>query len=260
MLPAPDPAAAPLLADLLPRLKLGLTQARAYRGHLLGHFGPPDALTPEESWHVDLTEPSFHIYDNHKPRTDFDVQLVGTWSGRDGSFVWGHHNPSIASVGTERLAAWLDQQPDLAPLARIPRFHLSREDADDLTCWITMLFGWIGPYPGATGDVVAMLAVKPLPPRGSAHPLLWCTFCGKTQRQVQKLMAGKLCNLCDGDDCLGLFAEVRETIETPKSERTVIPPGLGCCLCYGESRPVIQHRYTGVCVDCIDLVNEILTG
>jgi len=53
--------------------------------------------------------------------------------------------------------------------------------------------------------------------------LLKCTFCGKTQKQVRKLIAGPAVYICD--ECIGLCNEIldEEFAEAAEAEFTDLP-------------------------------------
>ena len=66
--------------------------------------------------------------------------------------------------------------------------------------------------------------------------LLKCSFCGKTQKQVKKLIAGPGVYICD--ECIGLCNEIieeelTEPVETPTGEL----PRPRDCLLYTSPRP-----------------------
>jgi hypothetical protein len=194
-IPDIDDRAAALLSSLATEMERDLTRIRAHRAHLFGRIHPPGALLPDERWAVNLEEPSFTITWGDQIVTRCDAQLVGTWSRRDGTFLWGDANPSVAAAGTKLLAAWVEQA-GLLPLHRCRRFRIEEGAAMDLAGLLAARFGWLGPYPAVNGDAVALLLVKPVddPEAGPSKP--WCTFCG--QHRVGRLLAGETCCVCDG--------------------------------------------------------------
>jgi hypothetical protein len=64
------------------------------------------------------------------------------------------------------------------------------------------------PWPRARG--------KTLPPDKALHPLLHCSFCGKNQTQVMKLIAGPSVFICD--ECVGLCNKIIAGPDTPAEE------------------------------------------
>ncbi len=177
------------------------------------------------------------------------VMLLGTYSHQDNTFLWGDHNPSVAQAGTHGLRELLAQTPLLARLAEFPRFEAEYRDVEHLCGLLTTQLSWIGPYPGRTGDATAFLAVEP----AGAE---WCTFCGKDQRRVNKLIAADPVAVCDGQECLGLMWEVAR--ETDPSAKGAGIPGLGCAFCLKDDVHTIMHRYTGMCVECIKLAANVV--
>lgn len=259
MLPKVDPRAQSLLKALTRQWEGELTKIRAHRAHLFGRIHPPDDLLPDERWDVNLEEPSFTIIWGSKVVTRCEAQLVGTWSKKDRSFLWGHKNPSVAESGTRRIAGWLEQA-DLAELGAVARFEIEQQTALDLAGLLAVRFGWLGPYPGTVKDALALLLVKPLPDPATGEAVPWCTFCGRDD--VGSLVGGSTCSICDGENCLGTFANIATEGGDPDAEaimgkaKYTAPPGFGCCLCFREDVRVIQHRYTGVCTDCILLIQD----
>src|SRR6266487_171882 len=103
--------------------------------------------------------------------------------------------------------------------------------------------------------------------------LLLCTFCGKTQKQVKKLIAGPNVYICDG--CVDLAKSVLgdgQPVTTQVAELTAGPgdePRTQCSFC-GKRRDqvaslVVSSARTGrntaaaICNECLDLCTEIIT-
>jgi ClpX C4-type zinc finger len=106
------------------------------------------------------------------------------------------------------------------------------------------------------------------------RPLLACTFCGRHQKQVRKLIAGPYVYICDG--CIGL---TRTVIGEGQAVRTALGPisavpedelRVRCSFC-GKNRgqaaglAVIPTVTTGkgnasaaICSQCLDLCDEIV--
>jgi len=102
--------------------------------------------------------------------------------------------------------------------------------------------------------------------------LLACTFCGKHQKQVKKLIAGPGVYICDG--CIDLAKGVigsEEIVSTGIAELAAGPvdePRVQCSFC-GKCRDQVEgltvssartERKTpaAICVECLDLCSEIL--
>ena len=105
------------------------------------------------------------------------------------------------------------------------------------------------------------------------HPAdLSCTFCGKAQREVRKLIAGPTIYICD--ECIKLSNDIlaeeaerkgREdgTASAPKKkERTKEPGPKFCCSFCGkyqrEVRSLIAGPSASICNECIGLCNDII--
>ena len=103
--------------------------------------------------------------------------------------------------------------------------------------------------------------------------LLLCTFCGKNQKQVTKLIAGPSVYICDG--CVDLAKVVLsdgQPVTTEIAELTAGPedePRTQCSFC-GKRRDqvaglVVSSAQTGrntaatTCNECLDLCTEIIT-
>jgi len=109
---------------------------------------------------------------------------------------------------------------------------------------------------------------------GSPPPVLRCSFCNKSQRDVKKLIAGPKIYICD--ECVGICLDIiREdrildpgSQARPESEEAAVlndPPlevrPVRCGFC-GAVRPVefclpIQNR-GWLCGGCLDAVKEVL--
>jgi hypothetical protein len=100
-------------------------------------------------------------------------------------------------------------------------------------------------------------------------PLLSCTFCGKPQDQVRKLIAGPGVWICGG--CVTLARHVIAdgvTVTTACGPLHVVPhqqPRAQCNFCGKQRDQVTQAgipRTTGhaiICDQCLDLCDEIIT-
>ena len=103
--------------------------------------------------------------------------------------------------------------------------------------------------------------------------LLACTFCGKDQKQVKKLIAGPSVYICDG--CVGLAKVVlsdSQPVATEIAELTAGPedePRTQCSFC-GKRRDQVASLIVSsvqterqapatTCSECLDLCTEIIT-
>ena len=110
---------------------------------------------------------------------------------------------------------------------------------------------------------------RPRPDPGLLH----CTFCGKDQKRVTKLIAGPSVYICDG--CVDLAKVVlsdSQPVTTEIAELTAGPedePRTQCSFC-GKCRDqvaglVVSPAQTGrntaatICNECLDLCTEIIT-
>ena len=79
--------------------------------------------------------------------------------------------------------------------------------------------------------------------------LLHCSFCGRAQRQVAKLIAGPGVYICDG--CVALA----------RTWPPVPYPGRTCSFC-GAWNPregrLVAVESTAICARCLDLCDEII--
>jgi hypothetical protein len=227
------------------------TSIRARRGHLFGRIHPPGALLKDERWEVDLSIPEFRITWAGKVVSRLGVQLIGTHSSEDGSFLWGFANPSVDGHGAERIRALLDRDDQLRALASEPRFLLSADTAQMLAGAITLELDAIGPYPGNVGVATAYLAVD-LPDDKSPERSSWCTFCGGHQA---KRVAAEIVSLCGGPNCYQNFRDIAEFMDSDSA--APCPDDFACVFC-GGTKQVIQHRYVGMCKECVQIAGASL--
>jgi ATP-dependent protease Clp ATPase subunit len=96
--------------------------------------------------------------------------------------------------------------------------------------------------------------------------LLTCSFCGKSQKQVKKLIAGPGAYICDG--CVSrahaVIAEPGRTAVTPTATIQLASDGAGaeeCSFC-GKLRDQVGAMASGgdtrICVACLGLCDGIL--
>ena len=103
--------------------------------------------------------------------------------------------------------------------------------------------------------------------------LLACTFCGKQQKQVRKLIAGPGVYICDGcTDLAKTVVGTGEIVSTGTAELSAAredEPKTLCCFC-GKRREqvtglIVSSARTGrgnpatICAECLDLCTEIIT-
>jgi hypothetical protein len=106
---------------------------------------------------------------------------------------------------------------------------------------------------------------KVLGRRRQGDQFLVCSFCGKNQKQVKKLIAGPGVYICDG--CITLAGQVIATGEAAATPLSAVEPlGVdmtsGRCSFCGKQR----HQVSGIaaaadgtiCTECLELCNEIL--
>jgi hypothetical protein len=118
------------------------------------------------------------------------------------------------------------------------------------------------------------------PPRQTSRrgaDLLACTFCGKNQNQVRKLIAGPYVYICDG--CTGLArnaiarGQKGQAVRTALGPISAVPedePRLQCSFC-GKNReqapglavaPMVTtgkgNAAAAICSECLDLCDEIV--
>ena len=95
---------------------------------------------------------------------------------------------------------------------------------------------------------------------------LSCSFCGKNQKQVKKLIAGPHVYICDG--CLGrahaVIAEPGRTASTPIATIEQVSDEAGaeqCSFCEKPRHQVAAMASTGdkrICDECLGLCDEIV--
>jgi ATP-dependent protease Clp ATPase subunit len=97
--------------------------------------------------------------------------------------------------------------------------------------------------------------------------LLWCSFCGKSQKQVKKLIAGPGVYICDG--CLrrvhAVLAAPGGRASTPIATIQQVGDGAGagwCSFCGKPRDRVAAMASAGtaqMCNECLDLCEEIIS-
>jgi hypothetical protein len=101
---------------------------------------------------------------------------------------------------------------------------------------------------------------------GQARDMLECSFCGKTQHQVAKLIAGPGAYICD--ECVGIADAVIATgvdAVTPVSAVVSVAADLTTATCGFCDKQ--RHQVAGlaaatqasVCTECLELCHEIIT-
>ena len=96
---------------------------------------------------------------------------------------------------------------------------------------------------------------------------LSCSFCGKTQKQVKKLIAGPDAYICDG--CVSrahaVIAEPGRTATTPIATIQMVNDEAGaeeCSFCGKRRDQVAAMASVGdrrICDECLELCDEILS-
>jgi ATP-dependent protease Clp ATPase subunit len=96
---------------------------------------------------------------------------------------------------------------------------------------------------------------------------LSCSFCGKHQKQVKKLIAGPQAYICDG--CVSrahaVIAEPGRTASTPIATIQMANDEAGteqCSFCGKRRDQVAAMASAGdrrICVECLELCDEILS-
>ena len=94
-----------------------------------------------------------------------------------------------------------------------------------------------------------------------------CSFCGKHQKQVKKLIAGPDARICDG--CIGrvhpVLAGVGKTASTPIAvigQVSYEGPDGSCSFCEKRRHQVEAMAAAGdarICNECLDLCDEIIS-
>jgi ATP-dependent protease Clp ATPase subunit len=100
---------------------------------------------------------------------------------------------------------------------------------------------------------------------GSAD-VLSCSFCGKNQKQVKKLIAGPHAFICDG--CLSrvhaVIAEPGRTVSTPVATIQRVSDDAGaqqCSFCQKRRQQVAAMASAGdkrICNECLELCDQIV--
>jgi hypothetical protein len=103
--------------------------------------------------------------------------------------------------------------------------------------------------------------------RAGSGELLSCSFCGKNQKQVKKLIAGPDAYICDRciDRVHTVLAAVGKTASTPTGTIRRVDdagPDESCSFC-GKSRDRVEAMAAAgearICNECLDLCDEIIT-
>ena len=121
--------------------------------------------------------------------------------------------------------------------------------------------------------LMTLLADQTLVPPGysgrvpGAGRLLSCSFCGKSQKQVKKLIAGPSVYICDG--CMrraqAVIAEPGRTASTPTAtiEQVSAETGTELCSFCGKRRYQVAAMASAgdarICDECLELCNEIVS-
>jgi hypothetical protein len=102
--------------------------------------------------------------------------------------------------------------------------------------------------------------------RALSDDLLSCSFCGKHQKQVKKLIAGPSAYICDGciDRVHTVLAAAGATATTPVATiRQVSEAREGFCSFCGKGRRQVKAMAAAgdvrICNECLDLCDEIVS-
>jgi ATP-dependent protease Clp ATPase subunit len=96
---------------------------------------------------------------------------------------------------------------------------------------------------------------------------LSCSFCGKNQKQVKKLIAGADAYICDGcvSRAYAVIAEPGRTVPTPIATVQMVSDEAGaeqCSFC-GKRRDRVAAMASAddrrICGECLELCDEILS-
>ena len=102
--------------------------------------------------------------------------------------------------------------------------------------------------------------------RAGADGLLSCSFCGKNQKQLKKLIVGPGGRICDrcSERARTVLAAVGQTARTPIATIRPVSEGdrdAGCSFC-GKRRDQVEGVAaagdTRICNECLDLCDEIV--
>ena len=103
--------------------------------------------------------------------------------------------------------------------------------------------------------------------RAGSGALLSCSFCGKHQKQVKKLIAGPSVYICNGciDGVHAVLAAADKTVSTPIATIRQISGDAGdvrCSFC-GKGRDRVEAIAAAgdarICNECLDLCDEIVS-
>lgn len=108
-------------------------------------------------------------------------------------------------------------------------------------------------------DLPRQPEAKGRPRRGSTSQLD-CSFCGRNQAEVSRLIAGPGIYVCD--ICVGRARDVVDHGRSAMSARTRIDPGAAgtrCGFCGKRDNTTATAGDTAICTECLDLCDEIMT-
>ena len=74
--------------------------------------------------------------------------------------------------------------------------------------------------------------------KGSSEKLLYCSFCGKSQHEVRKLIAGPSVFICD--ECIELCNDIirdEAQADAPSAAKSGLPTPYEICLLYTSPSP-----------------------
>jgi hypothetical protein len=96
--------------------------------------------------------------------------------------------------------------------------------------------------------------------RETADPKLHCSFCGKSQDEIRKLIAGPNVHICD--ECVDLCNDILEgEAEAESTTGTTALHAIASCALCRLPKDATELRMIGekgvVCVECIDAVRGV---
>lgn len=256
------PSAAPLSAEASSELAAlrhvaELDEITARQRHLFARVRPPGSLREDEEYDVDLSVRSFVHILGGAVATRGHAQLVAT-VGRDGSWLWGAHNPSVSPSATDELD--LSAVAGIDALRRAARFEIEESDASLLAQWIAVKAGFFTAYPARAGDATAWLALSPRIEAATQEETphtQWCSFCGASRKYVRALVRGALGSICDA--CVRLAVDIHEETN-PAAGSGPVDPQMPPCVMDGSRPPRLYGPYAAVGWATALEIAEMLSG
>lgn len=237
-----------------------LEMARA-RSKLYARVSHYDDLLEGEDYDVDLRVAHFRGLMGGDEVSFGPLQIVGTHNSNE--FMWGWHNKSIPKEAYAELKTFVEASSELKDLAAEKKFACDAEFAEKLSQWIAVKTGWLGAFEAPYETTLTFLLLKLTCEKDhSVEPVdnLWCSFCGRTNRQVAKLLtASPTCAICDMcvNDYYGIISDNAGTSAAPESEYFDIATMPPCILC-GERTRRTFSEYGSACNECIESCHKTI--